>query len=87
VAQTNIVCGEAEFEVQDFSVYLGESCRDDDEQKATTMQLQKIQETIAGNILDPGDVVCILTSDALNASRGFIAVVIMVFALFCHLGL
>jgi hypothetical protein len=83
LAQANIACGEAEFEVQDFSVCLGNSCRDE-EQGYSDAIAALFQMKIAGYLKNP-KAVCTITSDALSASRGFIAVGTMVFGLFWHL--
>jgi hypothetical protein len=83
VAQTNIACGEAEFEVQDFSVCLGKSCRDDEQGYIDAIAAQ-FQKKMAGNLPNPA-AVCTMTSDALSASRGFIAIGTMVLGLFWHL--
>jgi hypothetical protein len=83
VAQANIACGEAEFEVQSFSVCLGNSCRDEEQGYMDAIAAQ-FQKKTAGNLPNP-EAVCTMTSDALSASRGFVAVGTMVFGLFWHL--
>ena len=84
VAQSNIACDEAEFEVQDFSVCLGKSCRDDEQGYIDAIAAAQFQKKMAGNLPNP-EAVCTMTSDALSASRGFIAIGTMVLGLFWHL--
>ena len=84
VSQTNIACGDAEFDVRDFSTCLGQSCRDDDQGYTDATVAAQFQEKMADELPKPGDV-CTITSGALSVSRGFIAAGTMLFALYWHL--